>query len=200
MQNIRSNNHFEVHTPHKFTFGNAHSEISCLNKDLKRLGDWADSYGLLVNPSKTKALIIGSFKAVTYDLRKNNAQLAQMVIAKVERQDIDQTTNLFYNPEADQYTAIKQHLITAYEESDRWQLQKLLLDMKINDQKPLQILRHEIDMMIEQISAFSFLSAQPPPSMLQGDTQFLLAEIYKLTLEIAEWKSKNYDGYQTSEN
>lgn len=83
-----------------------------------------------------------SFEAATHDLKKGQAQLAQMVIAQLERQDIEQITDLLYNPpETGQYDAIKERLISAYEESDSRQFQKLLSEMELGDQKPTQLLR-----------------------------------------------------------
>lgn len=83
-----------------------------------------------------------SFEAATHDLKKGQAQLAQMVIAQLERQDIEQITDILYNPpESGQYDAIKERLISAYEESDSRQFQKLLSEMELGDQKPTQLLR-----------------------------------------------------------
>ncbi|XP_026744647.1 uncharacterized protein LOC113505981 [Trichoplusia ni] len=83
-----------------------------------------------------------SFEAATHDLKKGQAQLAQVVIAQLERQDIEQIMDLLYNPpEENQYDAIKERLISAYEESDNLQFQKLLSEMELGDQKPTQLLR-----------------------------------------------------------
>ncbi|KAL4707744.1 hypothetical protein ACJJTC_014925 [Scirpophaga incertulas] len=52
-----------------------------------------------------------SFEAATHDVKRCQAQLAQMVIAQLERQDIEQITDLLYNPPAaDQYTALKEQV------------------------------------------------------------------------------------------
>lgn len=83
-----------------------------------------------------------TFEAATRDVKKSEAQRAQMVIAQLEKEDIEQICDLLYNPPADhQYTAIKERLISVYEESDSKQLQKLLSDMDLGDQKPSQLLR-----------------------------------------------------------
>ncbi|KAJ8728146.1 hypothetical protein PYW08_016531 [Mythimna loreyi] len=83
-----------------------------------------------------------SFEAATSDLKKGQAQLAQMVIAQLERQDIEQIIDILQDPpESGQYTAIKERLISAYEESDNRQFQKLLLEMELGEQKPTQLLR-----------------------------------------------------------
>lgn len=83
-----------------------------------------------------------SFEAATRDLKKSEAQKAQMVIAQLQKEDIEQICDLLYDPPADrQYTTIKDRLISVYEESDSKQLQKLLSDMELGDQKPSQLLR-----------------------------------------------------------
>ncbi|KAL0820733.1 hypothetical protein ABMA28_006561 [Loxostege sticticalis] len=83
-----------------------------------------------------------AFEAATDDLKKSEAQRAQMVIAQLQKEDIEQVCDLLYNPPADhQYTALKERLISVYEESDGKQLQKLLSDMELGDQKPSQLLR-----------------------------------------------------------
>ncbi|KAJ8713198.1 hypothetical protein PYW07_017468 [Mythimna separata] len=187
-----------------------------------------------------------SFEAATNDLKKGQAQLAQMVIAQLERQDIEQIMDLLYNPpEKDQYQAIKERLISAYEESDSRQFQKLLSDMELGDQKPTQLLRRMrnlatdkipestlrlmwtnhlpphvrsvlavsetfstktaldelallADKIMEQTAAteVAAVHAPPPPaapSTSLADTQYLINEIRKLSLEIAELKtSRNY--------
>ncbi|XP_022821359.1 uncharacterized protein LOC111357982 [Spodoptera litura] len=184
-----------------------------------------------------------SFEAATNDMKKGQAQLAQMVIAQLERQDIEQIMDLLYNPpETNQYDAIKERLISAYEESDSRQFQKLLSEMELGDQKPTQLLRRMrnlardkvpdstlrlmwtnhlpshirsvlavsesfstkteleelallADKMMEQSASTTEVSAiQPSPaqstSSSHTDTQYLINEIRKLSLEIAELKSR----------
>lgn len=83
-----------------------------------------------------------SFEAATDGLKKSQAQLAQMVIAQLEKQDIEQIADLLYNPpNTDQYNVLKNRLISAFEESDSRQLQKLLSEIELGDQKPSQLLR-----------------------------------------------------------
>lgn len=83
-----------------------------------------------------------SFEAATSELKKSEAQKAQMVIAQLEKEDIEQICDLLYEPPAERYySIIKERLISVYEESDGKQLQKLLSDMDLGDQKPSQLLR-----------------------------------------------------------
>lgn len=83
-----------------------------------------------------------SFEAATSDQKRGQAQLAQMVIAQLDKVDIEQVSDLLFNPpETDLYNKLKERLITVYEESDNRQFQKLLSDMELGDQKPSQLLR-----------------------------------------------------------
>ncbi|XP_060810826.1 uncharacterized protein LOC132904439 [Amyelois transitella] len=187
-----------------------------------------------------------SFEAATHEQRKGEQKMAQMVIARLEKQDIEQISDLLYNPpETNPYQAIKERLITAYEESDSRQFQKLLSEMELGDQKPTHLLRRMRDLardripdatlrlmwtnhlpahirsvlavsesfssktaleelalladkMMEQhreISAVytttsSQSSSQTQSSSQPSDTQFLINELRKLSVEIAELKSR----------
>lgn len=93
-----------------------------------------------------------SFEAATADLNKGQAQLAQMVIAKLEKQDIEQIADLLHNPPTtQQYTTLKNRLISAYEESDNRQLQKLLSEVELGDQKPTQLLRRMRSLALDKV-------------------------------------------------
>ncbi|CAH2083786.1 unnamed protein product [Euphydryas editha] len=85
-------------------------------------------------------------------LKKGEQQLAQMVIARLEKQDIEQISDLLYNPpETKPYQAIKERLITAFEESDKRQFQKLVSEIELGDQKPSHLLRRMRDLARERI-------------------------------------------------
>lgn len=190
-----------------------------------------------------------NFEAATDDLKKSSAQLTQMVLAQLEKPDIEQISDILFNTKKeDQYKAIKERLISVYEESDSRQLQKLLSEMELGDQKPTQLLRRMrnlardkisdstlrmmwtkllpaqvrsvlavsetfstktsieelallADTMLEQtqeVAAVSngmcLQSAQPSTSN-QLDTQFLINEIRKLTLEVNELKRSQHNNY-----
>ncbi|KOB52161.1 Uncharacterized protein OBRU01_26344, partial [Operophtera brumata] len=83
-----------------------------------------------------------SFEAATNEMKNGQAQLAQLVIAKLKKQDIEQVTDLLHNPPAtEQYTTLKNRLISTYDESDSRQLHKLLSEIEHGNQKPTQLLR-----------------------------------------------------------
>lgn len=189
-----------------------------------------------------------SFEAATHDLKKSQSQLSQMVIAQLDKMDVEQISDLLYNPPSEsQYTVLKERLISVYEESEGRQFQKLLQEMELGDQKPTQLLRRMrnlardkvpdstlrlmwmnhlpphvrsvlvvsdtisktaaldelallADKMLEQSHEISAVSAAPSPTSSAApaphqcaDSQFLVAEIRKLSLEIAELKSSQHN-------
>ncbi|XP_046972350.1 uncharacterized protein LOC124539072 [Vanessa cardui] len=185
-----------------------------------------------------------SFEAATEELKRTQAQLTQMVLVQLEKADIEQISDILFNvPKEQQYQAIKERLISVYEESDSRQFQKLLAEMELGDQKPTQLLRRMrhlardkvsdstlrmmwtkllpahvrsvlavsetfsskttleelallADKMMEQTQEVAAVSTQPSTiqspmlSTNQTDTQFLINEIRKLSLEIAELKAR----------
>ncbi|XP_026331676.1 uncharacterized protein LOC113239027 [Hyposmocoma kahamanoa] len=87
-------------------------------------------------------LWFASFEAATHDLKKSQAQLSQMVIAQLDKQDIEQVSDLLFDPpKEDPYKALKARHISVYEESEERQFQKLLSEMELGDQRPTQLLR-----------------------------------------------------------
>lgn len=93
-----------------------------------------------------------TFEAATHDLKKGQTQLAQLVIAQLEKQDIEQISDLLYNPPADNYyDALKKRLTSVYEESEGRQFQKLLSEMELGEQKPSQLLRRMRDLAREKV-------------------------------------------------
>ncbi|XP_063628188.1 uncharacterized protein LOC134799678 [Cydia splendana] len=192
-----------------------------------------------------------SFEAATAELKRSQAQLAQMVIAQLEKQDIQNISDLIYSPpEENYYTAIKNRLISVYEESNSAQTKKLLSQVELGEQKPSQLLRRMktlnkekfpettiqmmwldhlpphvrsvltvseafkikttledlallADKMLEhtptsashQIAAVSTPAVLPPslptpPSTSALDAQYLIGEIRRLSLEVAELRSR----------
>lgn len=188
-----------------------------------------------------------TFEAATDDLKRSSSQLAQMVLVKLEKADIEQISDILFNvTKEQQYNAIKDRLISVYEESESRQFQKLLAEMELGDQKPTQLLRRMrnlardkisdstlrmmwtkllpahvrsvlavsetfsckttleelallADKMLEQAQEVAAISSQPPATppppppqatTIQPDTQFLIDEIRKLSIEIAELKAR----------
>lgn len=185
-----------------------------------------------------------TFEAATHDLKKGETQLAQLVIAQLEKQDIEQISDLLYNPPAEKYyTALKSRLTSVYEESEGRQFQKLLSEMELGEQRPSQLLRRMRDLardkvpdstlrlmwmnhlpahvrsvlivsdtisktaaldelslladkMMEQTQEVSVVSSsstnhqQPSPTQPKSETQYLIEEIRRLSLEVASLRTR----------
>ncbi|CAG9585472.1 unnamed protein product [Danaus chrysippus] len=94
-----------------------------------------------------------SFEAATDELKKSSAQITQMVLVQLEKPDIEQISDILFNvPKEQQYQAIKERLISVYEESDSRQFQKFLSEMELVDQKPTQLLRRMRNLARDKIS------------------------------------------------
>lgn len=75
-----------------------------------------------------------------------------LVIGKLSKDVISQITNLIINPPATgKFQALKQRLLNIYEESASRQLQKLLSEMDLGDQKPSQLLYRMRELAREKI-------------------------------------------------
>lgn len=176
-----------------------------------------------------------SFEATTSHLKRNQTELARMVIAQLDKEDIEEISDLLYDPsETNQYQILKDRLISIYEDSDSKQLQRLLSYTELGDQKPSQLLRRMRDLarkkipdetlklmwmnllpthirsmlivsetcksqadlsdlaaladrMVETSQEVATVSKQP--SSTPSDTQILLEEVKKLSLEVAAIRS-----------
>lgn len=82
------------------------------------------------------------FEAITTPQKAGDLQLYQLVVAKLGRDELGQVSDILENPpECNKYQTLKSRLISAYEESETKQLQKLLTEIELGDQKPSQLLR-----------------------------------------------------------
>ncbi|XP_049872667.1 uncharacterized protein LOC126371427 [Pectinophora gossypiella] len=65
-----------------------------------------------------------------------------VILSKLDKETITQITDLISSPPATgKYTALKNRLLQIYEESESRQLQKLIGEMELGDQKPSHLLR-----------------------------------------------------------
>lgn len=100
-----------------------HARISDFWTTQPRL--WFHQFEAIVNPQKAS------------DLHKY-----QLVIAKLGRDELGQISDILENPpDSNKYDTLRSRLISAYEESETKQLQKLLTEIELGDQKPSQLLR-----------------------------------------------------------
>ncbi|XP_049886961.1 uncharacterized protein LOC126381520 [Pectinophora gossypiella] len=65
-----------------------------------------------------------------------------MVVSKLGKDAVRQVTDILISPPtANKYTALKERLLSVYEESEERQFQKLVSEMELGDQKPSSLLR-----------------------------------------------------------
>lgn len=82
------------------------------------------------------------FEAIVNPLKKGDQAKYEFLIAQLERQDIDEISDILLNPpESKKFDALKTRLISVYEESKDRNLQRLLTEMELGDLKPSQLLR-----------------------------------------------------------
>lgn len=92
-------------------------------------------------------LWFAQFEAVVASQRIADEQKFNLVIPVLQRADIEQISDLILQPSAvGRYEALKERLITVYQESEHQQLQKLLGGLELGDQKPTQLLRRMRDL------------------------------------------------------
>lgn len=91
---------------------------------------WFIQFEAIIEPQKTS------------DQAKYNA-----VIAKLGKEAIRQVTDVLTAPPADnKYSYLKEKLLGIYEESESRQIQKLIGEMELGEQKPTQLLRRMQDL------------------------------------------------------
>lgn len=82
------------------------------------------------------------FEAIVAPLKKGDQALYEVLIAQLERQDIDEISDLLLEPpETNKFQSLKNRLIAVYEDSQDRNLQRLLSEIELGDLKPSQLLR-----------------------------------------------------------
>lgn len=70
-----------------------------------------------------------------------------LIVARLGKDVIQQVSDIVLSPPADRkFHALKERLLTVYEESENRQFQKLLSEMQLGEQKPSQLLRRMRDL------------------------------------------------------
>lgn len=70
-----------------------------------------------------------------------------LVITKLSKEAIQQVTDILMQPpDTKKYDLLKERLLTVYEESETRQIQKLISEMELGDQRPSQLLRRMRDL------------------------------------------------------
>lgn len=87
-------------------------------------------------------LWFAQFESVMDPQKQGDAAKYNMVVAKLNRDALQQVGDLTLSPPEDsKYSAIKTRLLTAYEESAERQFHKLVSEMDLGSQRPSQLLR-----------------------------------------------------------
>lgn len=87
-------------------------------------------------------LWFAQFESIMLPQKQGDDCKFHLVVSKLGRETVQQVGDLLLNPPSEQkYGAIKQRLLSIYEESAERQFQKLIGEMELGDQKPSQLLR-----------------------------------------------------------
>lgn len=87
-------------------------------------------------------LWFAQFEVIIYNQKLGDEGKFALVVAQLEIKDIDQISDIILSPpNSGRYDAVKRRLLEVYEDSEGIQLQKLLNDMELGDQRPSQLLR-----------------------------------------------------------
>lgn len=92
-------------------------------------------------------------EAVLHNQRLTDAAKYHLIIAKLGKQVISQVTDILLNPPTEnKYETLKTRLLSIYEESESRQIQKLIGEMDLGDQKPSQLLRRMRDLARDKVT------------------------------------------------
>ncbi|XP_045521220.1 uncharacterized protein LOC123712257 [Pieris brassicae] len=105
-----------------------------------------------------------------------------IVVSKLGKDVIQQITDILFSPpEQDKYGALKKKLLNIFEESETRQLQKLISEMDLGEQKPSQLLRRMKDLAREKL----------PDDTLRISWQTHLPQAVRAVLAVTETKNLN---------
>lgn len=87
------------------------------------------------------------FEAIIKPQKLSDDAKYQLVITKLEKSAVQQITDILLSPPAtEKYDTIKSRLLAIYEESETRQVQKLIGEMDLGEQRPSQLLRRMRDL------------------------------------------------------
>lgn len=86
-------------------------------------------------------------EAVLAPQKLGDEQKYNIVVTKLGKQAIQQISDILLSPpETGKFTALKQRLLSVYEESEEERHKRLLTEMELGDQKPSQLIRRMLDL------------------------------------------------------
>ncbi|XP_028173478.1 uncharacterized protein LOC114362327 [Ostrinia furnacalis] len=97
-------------------------------------------------------LWFAQYESIIANQKMGDEAKYHLVVAQLELADIEQVGDIILSPpESNKYEALKQRLLSVYEESESRQLQKLLGEMELGSQKPSQLLRKMRDLALDRV-------------------------------------------------
>lgn len=97
-------------------------------------------------------LWFAQYESIIANQKMGDEAKYHLVVAQLELADIEQVGDILLSPpENNKYEALKQRLLSVYEESESRQLQKLLGEMELGSQKPSQLLRKMRDLALDRV-------------------------------------------------
>lgn len=92
--------------------------------------------------SNRPKLWFAQFEVIIFNQKLGDESKFALLVAQLEIKDIDQISDIILSPaNSGRYDAAKRRLLEVYEDSESIQLQKLLNEMELGDQRPSQLLR-----------------------------------------------------------
>lgn len=92
-------------------------------------------------------LWFAQFEAVVANQKLGDESRYNLTVAKLSREHVEQVSDIVLTPpDTKKYEALKNRLLVVYEESEVRQVQKLLKELELGDQKPSQLLRRMRDL------------------------------------------------------
>ncbi|KAJ8704331.1 hypothetical protein PYW08_013055 [Mythimna loreyi] len=97
--------------------------------------------------TKMPRLWFDQFESVMAPQKQGDEAKYHLVISKLNMDVLQQVSDILRNPPSqDKYMALKDRLISVYEESAEQQFRKLVSEIELGNQKPSQLLRHMADL------------------------------------------------------
>ncbi|XP_045494072.1 uncharacterized protein LOC123693148 [Colias croceus] len=98
-------------------------------------------------------LWFAQFEAVVANQKLADESKYNLVVAKLSREHVEQVSDIVLAPpDTKKYEALKNRLLVVYEESEVRQVQKLLKELELGEQKPSQLLRRMRDLARKKFS------------------------------------------------
>lgn len=96
-------------------------------------------------------LWFAQFESIIAGQKVGDEAKYHIAVAQLEQADIEQVSDIVLKPPTtNKYEALKERLLAVYEESEARQLQKLMSETELGNQKPSQLLRRMRDLSLDK--------------------------------------------------